>query len=127
MTHVIGTQKPNSGKKETSVSTLKLTTRQWRNIRNELHKEHPRTVMMLKSKMKSVLGFTVREHSGYRLRTAKELEDYDRSDNIWHEAEKDRKFYRENINEHFIALDFYNDRKYTMFLLKFSELINGRD
>ena len=109
------------------MSTLKLTTRQWRNIRNELHQEHPRTVMMLKSKMKSVLGFTVREHSGYRMRTQKELEDYDRSDNIWHETEKDRKFHRENINEHIICLDFYNERKYTMFLLKFSEFLNGRD
>jgi len=107
------------------VSTLKLTTRQWRTIREELHKEHPKTVFMLRNKMKQVLGFTVREHSGYRPRTAKELEDYDRSDNIWHEYEKDRKFHRENINEHYIALDFYNERKYTMFLLKFSEFLHG--
>jgi len=75
--------------------------------------------------MKQVLGFTVREHSGYRPRTAKELEDYDRSDNVWHDAEKDRKFYRENVNEFAICLDFYNERKYTMFLLKFSEYLNG--
>jgi hypothetical protein len=81
---------------------------------------------MLRNKMRQVLGFTVREHSGSRPRTAKELEDYDRSDNIWHDTEKDRKFYRENIHEHSICLDFYNEKKYTMFLLKFSELINGR-
>jgi len=78
---------------------------------------------MLRDKMKRVLGFTVREHSGYRPRIARELEDYDRSDNIWHDTEKDRKFYRENINEHYIALDFYSESKYTMFLLKFSEFL----
>jgi len=109
------------------VSTLKLTTRQWRTIREELHKEHPKTVFMIRDKMKRVLGFTVREHAGYRPRTARELAEYDLSDNIRYDTEKDRKFYRENINEHFIALDFYNERKYTMFLLKFSELLDGRD
>jgi hypothetical protein len=109
------------------VSTLKLTTKQWKLIRAELHTEHPKSVFMIRDRMKSALGFTVREHSGYRPRTQKELEDYDRSDNMWHDTEKDRKFHRENINEHFIALDFYSEKKYTMFLLKFSELINGRD
>ena len=113
-------------KNGTTVSTLKLTTRQWKVIREELHKEHPMSVFMLKNKMKQVLGFTVRVHSGYRPRTARELDDYDRSDNIWHETERDRKFHRENINEHVICLDFYNERRYTMFLLKYSELINAR-
>ena len=79
---------------------------------------------MIRDRMKAVLGFTVREHSGYRPRTARELEDYDRSDNIWHDSEKDRKFHRENMHENAIYLDFYNERKYTMFLLKFSEYLN---
>ena len=108
------------------MTTIKLTTSQWKAIRAELYKEHPKTVFMIRDKMKQVLGFSVREHSGYRPRTVKELDDYDRSDNIWHETEKDRKFHRENIHEYAICLDFYNERKYTMFLLKFSELINAR-
>jgi len=107
------------------VSTLKLTVSQWRKIRADLHTEHPKTVFMIRDKMKKVLGFTVREHTGYRPRTPKELDDYDMSDNIWHDTEKDRKFHRENINEHIICLDFYNERKYTMFLLKYSEYLNG--
>jgi hypothetical protein len=78
---------------------------------------------MIRDKMKQVLGFTVREHSGYRPRTPKELADYDMSDRELYETEKDRKFHRDNINEHSICLDFYNERKYTMFLLKYSELI----
>ena len=109
------------------MSTLKLSTSQWRKIRAELHKEHPKTVFMIRDKMKSILGFTVREHSGYRPRTARELKEYDLSDNIRYDNEKDRKFHRENINEHVICLDFYNERKYTMFLLKFSEFLDGRD
>ena len=108
------------------MSTLKLTTKQWQQIRAELHTEYPKSVFMLKNKMRQVLGFTVREHSGYRPRTARELDDYDRSDNLWYDTERDRKFHRENINEHVICLDFYNERRYTMFLLKFSELINAR-
>ena len=81
---------------------------------------------MLRSRMKEVLGFTPRQHSGYRLRTQKELEDYDMSDNEWHDTEKDRKFHRENKHEQLICLDFYNEKKYTMFLLKYSEWINGQ-
>ena len=108
------------------MSTLKLKIGQWKRIRAELHAEYPKTVFMIRDKMKRVFGFTVREHTGYRPRTAREIEDYDRSDNIWHETEKDRKFYRENINEHIICLDFYSENKYTMFLLKYSEIINDR-
>ena len=109
------------------MSTLKLTTRQWQRIRADLHTEHPKSVFMIRDRMKAVLGFTVREHAGYRPRTARELKEYDLSDNIRYDNEKDRKFHRENINEHVICLDFYNERKYTMFLLKFSEFLDGRD
>ena len=108
------------------MSTLKLTISQWKKIRAELQTEHPKTVFMLRNKMKDVLGFTVREHSGYRPRTQKELADYDRSDNMYYPTEKERKFYRENTHEHSICLDFYSERKYTMFLLKFSEMINEK-
>jgi hypothetical protein len=79
------------------VSTLKLTSSQWKLIRAELHAEHPKSVLMIRDRMKSVLGFTVREHSEW--------------------TDGDYKF--------IVCLDFYNERKYTMFLLKFSELING--
>ena len=50
--------------------------RQWKALREELHKEYPKSVFMLRSRMKEVLGFSVRQHSGYRPRTQKELEDY---------------------------------------------------
>ena len=82
------------------MSTLKLTTSQWQKIRADLHTEHPKSVFMLKDKMRKVLGFTVREH------------------NEWIPKPDG------GYGEHSIRLDFYNERKYTMFLLKFSEIIN---
>ena len=109
------------------MSTLKLKPRVWQRIRADLHTEHPKSVFMIRDRMKDVLGFTVREHAGYRPRTARELKEYDLSDNIRYDTEKDRKFHRENVHEHAICLDFYNERKYTMFLLKFSEFLDGRD
>jgi len=101
-----------------------LTPSQWRKLKGRLDNDYGRSTMMISWKMKEVLGFTVREHSGYRPRTARELDDYDRSDNIWHETEKDRKFHRENIHEYVTCLDFYNEPKRTMFLLKYSEYLD---
>ena len=83
------------------MSTLKLTVSQWQKIREDLHTEHPKSVFMLTEKMRRVLGFTVREH------------------NEW-VANLDG-----GHNEHSIRLDFYNERKYTMFMLKYSETIRA--
>jgi hypothetical protein len=74
------------------MSTLTLTVRQWRTIRALLQEDHPKTVFMLKAKMKAVLGFTVREHNDWQAGMS-------------------------------IRLDFYNERKYTMFMLKYSEYL----
>ena len=83
------------------MSTLKLTVEQWRKIRADLQTEHPKTVFMLKEKMKRVLGFTVREHNKW----IPKLDG--------------------GYSDHSIRLDFYNERKYTMFILKYSEYLNG--
>jgi len=81
--------------------TLKLTIDQWQRIRTDLHTEHPKSVFMLKAKMRAVLGFTVREHNEW-------IPKIDGG-----------------YSDHSIRLDFYNERKYTMFLLKYSEYLNG--
>jgi hypothetical protein len=75
-----------------------LTPNAWRAIRDELHNDYPRSVFALRSKMRTVLGFTIREHR----RWEPELTGY-----------KDE-----------VHLDFYSENKRTMFLLKFSDLIN---
>ena len=76
---------------------IRLTPKQWRTIRKIMHDEYPRTVFMLRDKMKRVLGFTVREHSE------------------WIQGE----------HQFTVCLDFYNERKYTMFILKYSEYLKG--
>jgi hypothetical protein len=80
-----------------------LTVNQWKHIRTELHTEHPKTVFMIRDKMKRVLGFTVREHKAWISKPDGGYSDYQ------------------------IHLDFYSERKRTMFLLKFSEVIGKQD
>lgn len=81
------------------MKAIVLTISQWKKIRAELYTEHPKTVFMLRDKMKRVLGFTVREHKRWDEGVV----------NMIHE----------------IHLDFYSENKRTMFLLKFSELIHN--
>jgi len=98
--------------------TLKITVNEWQTIRAELHKEHPKSVFMLKNKMRQVLGFTVREHQEWiPIARAEEKEGFDlfsTGADGW---------YKDKRHEISIRLDFYNERKYTMFMLKFSEYI----
>lgn len=81
------------------MSTIKISVVVWKRIRKDLQTQYPKSVFMLRSKMKQVLGFTVREH------------------NEW-VAKMDGGY-----SEHTICLDFYSEKKYTMFLLKYSEFI----
>ena len=78
-----------------------LTVNQWQVIRSQLQEEYPRTVFMLRGKMKTVLGFTVREHKEFV-------------------PKMDGGYYGLQIH-----LDFFSANKRTMFLLKFSEVIGN--
>ena len=80
-----------------------LSVNQWQTIRTELKTEHSPTVFMLRDKMKRVLGFTVREHKAWIPKPDGGYSDYQ------------------------IHLDFYSDKKRTLFLLKFSEVIGKQD
>jgi hypothetical protein len=76
-----------------------LTTDQWKRIRTALKEEYPPSVFLLRERMKAKLGFTIREHSS------------------WNNGE----------HEFQIHLDFFSEKKQTMFLLKFSELIGNNN
>jgi hypothetical protein len=82
------------------MSTIILTVDQWSRIRTDLYTEHPKSVFMLTHKMRQVLGFTARNHTEW----------IPKPDG--------------GYSEHSIRLDFYNERKYTMFMLKYSEYLN---
>jgi len=103
----------------TKMPTLKITVNQWQRIREDLHTEHPKSVFMLKDKMRKVLGFTVREHSEWV-----EFNSTTPTPPTWLETGQEG-FYKNKHHEHSIRLDFYNERKYTMFMLKYSEYLNG--
>lgn len=85
-----------------------LSVGQWKAIRQQLHQEHPKTVFMLRDKMRKVLGFTVREHKAW----------IDKPNTIGDDL---------NVGyyEFQIHLDFYSENKRTMFLMKFSEAISN--
>lgn len=74
----------------------------WQKIREELHKEHPKSVFMIRDRMRQVLGFTVREHKAF----------VPKMDGGYYDTE--------------IHLDFFSENKRTMFLLKWSEFLNEK-
>jgi hypothetical protein len=73
-----------------------LTHSKWGKLRTRLTTDYSPSVMMLSYRMKDKLGFTVREH-------------------VW---------YSKNGYATDIRLDFYNESKRTMFLLKYSEYLD---
>ena len=78
-----------------------LTEKQWAKLYRQLSKDNHSSVILIREKMKVVLGFTVRRHKE------------------WNEnLEIKNRFTQEKI-----CLDFYDERKRTMFLLKYSEFL----
>ena len=78
----------------------KLTQRQWEHIRDRIKREQGATTIMLRSRMREQLGFTDRTYRYY---------DYDTMQ------------FRQVV-----MLDWYDERKRTMFLLKYSDILNAR-
>jgi hypothetical protein len=74
-----------------------LSQDQWQVIRNIIADSYPLSVSLTRSRMKEVLGFTVRSHREWV-------------------PKMDGGYYDDTIR-----LDFYNEPKRTMFLLKYSE------
>jgi hypothetical protein len=79
-----------------------LNSEQWSKLHIQLTKDTPPSVMLIRDKMKVVLGFTVRRHTVWKL-----------------DPDFGHKYPKETIH-----LDFYNEPKRTMFLLKYSEYLD---
>ena len=90
-----------------------LSDEQWRTIREDLHTMYPRSVFALRNKMKNVLGFTVRSHSQWISEKASPVLDSDNYDSGYYVDET--------------HLDFYDEKKRTMFLLKFGHIVGVDD
>ena len=80
------------------MKALKLTFEQWHNLREQLLLDYPKSVILVSYNTKEVLGFTVRKEQNP----------------TW---EVYPKFY----------LDFFDEKKWSFFLLKYSEYFNGVD
>jgi hypothetical protein len=85
-----------------------LSEAQWLKIYNHIAKTYPPSVLLIRNKMREVLGFTSRTHEE------------------WIAQEIDVKDIRYNTKYCIktIHLDFYNEPKRTMFLLKYSEYLD---
>lgn len=81
----------------------------WAKIYNRIAKEHPPSVLLIRDKMRSVLGFTSRTHQEW-------MDSHVDIDDVSYGT-------RWQITT--IHLDFYNEPKRTMFLLKYSEELHG--
>ena len=86
---------------------LILSMKSWNTIYHLIAKEYPPSVLLIREKMKNVLGFTPGTHEEW-FDVAVDIK------NIRYTT----KFQITNVH-----LDFYNDPKRTMFLLKYSEYL----
>jgi hypothetical protein len=84
--------------------SIKLSASTWYKIHQQLICEYPASVMLIRTNMKKRLGFTVREHREW--------------------VPKMDGGYWDNNSIH---LDFYNEPKRTLFLLKYSDYLNDNN
>jgi hypothetical protein len=81
--------------------SIKLFPKDWEKLKNRLTNDYSPSVMMIRTKMRSVLGFVPRNHI------------------VW----------RHDVGGSYpieqVHLDFYNEPKRTMFLLKYSEYLDN--
>ena len=82
-----------------------LSEAQWLKIYNLIAKNYPPSVLLIRNRMKSVLGFTSRTHEEW----------------IDQEVSLNDIRYGNRVRVTTIHLDFYSEPKRTMFLLKYSE------
>ena len=84
-----------------------LSVTQWQEIVSHIAKTHKQSVLLISKNMKETLGFTVRYHEEWIDRNLASRE----------------MGYGTKYRQETIHLDFYNEPKRTMFLLKYSDII----
>jgi len=97
-----------------------MTPSQWSSVFERIKQREKPSVYLSRTKMKDILGFTVRDQSEYvkypnYVRPAVGGEWYPVLELGWYEGK---------TSQHTVRLDFYDEQKRTMFLLKYG---NGQD
>ena len=101
-----------------------LTHSEWAVIFNHIKIDYSPSVALISWKRREKLGFHVRDHSQWvdNKNYQKELQEYEQRDrSSWLLEVPPPK----GSTEHVICLDFYDESKRTMFLLKYGELIQS--
>ena len=92
-----------------------MSPEQWNSILDRIKQREKPSVYLSRSKMKEVLGFTVRDYREY----VKDPDYVKRPDNSeWYNMEA-AGWFEGKINVRTVRLDFYDDQKRTMFLLRY--------
>lgn len=78
-----------------------LSKSKWMQLHRRLLQDYPKSVVLISSRSRSVLGFTSRDH-------------------VWWDN-------KTSTYQNCICLDFYNESKRTMFLLKYSDYLDKTD
>ena len=96
-----------------------MSPAQWNSVLGRIKQKEKPSTYLSRTKMKGVLGFTVRNHNEWVLKEKVK----DDNDSWWVSLERDG-WYKDKVHEHTVRLDFYDEQKRTMFLLKYG---NGQD
>ena len=92
-----------------------MSPEQWNAILDRIKQREKPSVYLSREKMKEVLGFTVRDYREY----VKDPDYVKRPDNgEWYNMEA-AGWFEGKINMRTVRLDFYDDQKRTMFLLRY--------
>ena len=92
------------------MSTIRLSPENWYIVFKKIREQHPPSVVMSRDKMRRVLGFTPRQERKWQLEDGPQglydgYGDYKQS----------------------VCLDFFDEQKKTMFLLKYGEYIGHKE
>ena len=91
------------------IKSIKVTEKQWAELYQQLSKDHPSSYLLIRDKMRRKLGFVFRRHAVWQT--------YFDPNYL-----KERKVYIEEL-----YLDFYDEKKKTWFLLKYSNYLTEND
>ena len=99
---------------------ITMEPQHWAAILERIKQKEKPSVYLSRTKMKEVLGFTVRDHREY-VRDPDYVKRPD--DGEWYNMEP-AGWFEGKMNVHTVRLDFYDEQKRTMFLLKYG---NGQN
>lgn len=85
-----------------TIKSISMPLGSWPKIYNQLAKDYPPSVIIVREKMRRVLGFTTRTYKRWNPGMV-------------------------NYDNELMILDFYDEKKKTMFLLRYSHLLTDSE